>query len=308
MTLNVAAATAVDSGLAFQRGRRPDHVHADRPASNNNGRHPARAVLPRASCTGGGSTPSSGQAPKLRPAGDRQREKQGTPRSQATPTSTRGASRTRRTKGKAVERHPGGRRPVIRFPGGGVATRRLIVFAVNTFDAWSNAPTNEFDISSTSTTTARDDYIVVGADQGLSRPAPPTGHGRLRVQHPERGPRSTSSATAPTDGSRHCCRGRRRSCAGRVSRASTAGQPAHHVPRGQLRSGRYWRRDEVEGNAKLQPVERASIIDGRLPDGRAGLLGDVHVTHQRGRVGGDARAGPDGGHVRQQERPGRGAA
>src|SRR4029453_1195679 len=47
------------------------------------------------------------------------------------------------------------------------ATRQLIVFAVNTFDRWSNASTNEFDIYVDVDGDGRDDYVVVAVDQGL---------------------------------------------------------------------------------------------------------------------------------------------
>jgi subtilisin family serine protease len=46
-------------------------------------------------------------------------------------------------------------------------TNQLLVFAVNTFDHWSNASTNEFDIGVDVDGDGVDDYIVVGIDQGL---------------------------------------------------------------------------------------------------------------------------------------------
>jgi minor extracellular serine protease Vpr len=46
------------------------------------------------------------------------------------------------------------------------ATQQLLVFAVNTFDRWSNASTNEFDIYIDVDGDGVDDYVVVGADQG----------------------------------------------------------------------------------------------------------------------------------------------
>jgi minor extracellular serine protease Vpr len=45
-------------------------------------------------------------------------------------------------------------------------TTQLLVFAVNTFDRWSNASTNEFDIYIDVDGDGVDDYVVVGADQG----------------------------------------------------------------------------------------------------------------------------------------------
>jgi hypothetical protein len=44
--------------------------------------------------------------------------------------------------------------------------RRLLVFAVNTYNRWSNASTNEFDIRVDVDGDGIDDYIIVGADQG----------------------------------------------------------------------------------------------------------------------------------------------
>ena len=46
------------------------------------------------------------------------------------------------------------------------ATRRILVFAVNTHDRWSNASTNEFDIAVDVNGDGIDDYFVVGVDQG----------------------------------------------------------------------------------------------------------------------------------------------
>jgi subtilisin family serine protease len=46
-------------------------------------------------------------------------------------------------------------------------TRRLLVFAVNTYNRWSNASTNEFDIHVDVDGDGVDDYVIVGIDQGL---------------------------------------------------------------------------------------------------------------------------------------------
>ena len=45
-------------------------------------------------------------------------------------------------------------------------TRRLLVFAVNTYNRWSNASTSEFDIGVDVDGDGKDDYVIVGADQG----------------------------------------------------------------------------------------------------------------------------------------------
>jgi subtilisin family serine protease len=50
------------------------------------------------------------------------------------------------------------------FPSGNT---QLLVFAVNTFDRWSNASTNEFDIYIDVDGDGIDDYVVVGMDQGF---------------------------------------------------------------------------------------------------------------------------------------------
>ncbi len=52
------------------------------------------------------------------------------------------------------------------FASATVATRRLLVFAVNTWDRWSNAATNEFDIYVDVDRDGTDDYIVAGVDLG----------------------------------------------------------------------------------------------------------------------------------------------
>jgi minor extracellular serine protease Vpr len=44
--------------------------------------------------------------------------------------------------------------------------RQLLVFAVNTYNRWSNASTNEFDISVDVDGDGVDDYVIVGIDQG----------------------------------------------------------------------------------------------------------------------------------------------
>jgi subtilisin family serine protease len=52
------------------------------------------------------------------------------------------------------------------FPSASAPTRRLMIFAVNTFKRWSNASVNEFDIYVDVDNDGKDDYIVVGVDQG----------------------------------------------------------------------------------------------------------------------------------------------
>ena len=57
------------------------------------------------------------------------------------------------------------------------AGTQLLVFAVNTWDAWSNPSHNEFDIYLDVDNNGSDDYIVVGADSGLVTTG--TSNGRL---------------------------------------------------------------------------------------------------------------------------------
>ena len=52
------------------------------------------------------------------------------------------------------------------FPSSPNPTRQLLVFAVNTFNRWSNASTNEFDIFVDVDGDGFDDYVIVGIDQG----------------------------------------------------------------------------------------------------------------------------------------------
>ena len=79
---------------------------------------------------------------------------------------------------------------------------QLLVFAVNTYDHWSNASTNEFDIAVDVDGDGVDDYIVIGVDQG----AVTTGsfNGRLAAfVFSTRSPGASLNflATAPTDSS-----------------------------------------------------------------------------------------------------------
>ena len=81
-------------------------------------------------------------------------------------------------------------------------TQQLLVFAVNTFDRWSNASTNEFDVNVDVDGDGIDDYIVVGIDQGLVQTG--TFNGRLGVfvfSTRSGGASINFLATAPTDSS-----------------------------------------------------------------------------------------------------------
>jgi subtilisin family serine protease len=82
------------------------------------------------------------------------------------------------------------------------ATTQLLVFAVNTFDRWSNASTNEFDIYVDVDNDGIDDYVVVGVDQGAVQTG--TFNGRLgSFVFSLRSPGASINffAAAPTDSS-----------------------------------------------------------------------------------------------------------
>jgi minor extracellular serine protease Vpr len=88
------------------------------------------------------------------------------------------------------------------FPSGTNPLRRLIVFAVNTYDGWSNASTNEFDIYVDVNGDGVDDYIVVGADQGAVQTGTYNGiMGAFVFSTRSPGAAINFLATAPTDGS-----------------------------------------------------------------------------------------------------------
>jgi minor extracellular serine protease Vpr len=82
------------------------------------------------------------------------------------------------------------------------ATTQLLVFAVNTFDRWSNASANEFDIYVDVDGDGVDDYVVVGADQGNITAGDPNGRLGVFVFSLRSGAGSLDFlATAPTDSS-----------------------------------------------------------------------------------------------------------
>ena len=83
-------------------------------------------------------------------------------------------------------------------------TRQLLVFAVNTYHRWSNASTNEFDISVDVDGDGKDDYIIVGADLGLVTAGSPNGvmgSFVFSVRFPEAPASINFLAAAPTDSS-----------------------------------------------------------------------------------------------------------
>jgi len=82
------------------------------------------------------------------------------------------------------------------------ATSQLLVFAVNTYDRWSNASTNEFDIYVDVDGDGVDDYVVVGVDQGLVSSGSFSGRlGAYVFSTRSAGASINFLATAPTDSS-----------------------------------------------------------------------------------------------------------
>ena len=86
------------------------------------------------------------------------------------------------------------------FPSAADPNRQLLVFAVNTFDHWSNASTNEFDIGIDVDGDGIDDYIVVGVDQGAIQTGAFNGRmGSFVFSTRSAGASIAFLATAPTD-------------------------------------------------------------------------------------------------------------
>jgi hypothetical protein len=81
-------------------------------------------------------------------------------------------------------------------------TRQLLVFAVNTYNRWSNASTNEFDIFVDVDGDGKDDYIIVGADQGAIQTGSANGvMGTFVFSKRSDGASINFLAAAPTDSS-----------------------------------------------------------------------------------------------------------
>ncbi len=87
-------------------------------------------------------------------------------------------------------------------PSGTNSERQLLVFAVNTYNRWSNASTNEFDIFVDVDGDGFDDYIIVGADQGAVQAGSFNGvMGSFVFSRRSAGASINFLATAPTDSS-----------------------------------------------------------------------------------------------------------
>src|SRR5437762_2585808 len=87
-------------------------------------------------------------------------------------------------------------------PSGTNSERQLLVFAVNTYNRWSNASTNEFDLFVDVDGDGFDDYIIVGADQGAVQAGSFNGvMGSFVFSRRSAGASINFLATAPTDSS-----------------------------------------------------------------------------------------------------------
>ncbi|WP_330835060.1 S8 family serine peptidase [Piscinibacter sp.] len=89
------------------------------------------------------------------------------------------------------------------FPADATGATQLMVFAVNTFNRWSNASTSEFDIYVDVDGDGTDDYIVVGVDRGALTTGSFDGRMGVFVFSTRSGGASQAPflATAPTDSS-----------------------------------------------------------------------------------------------------------
>ena len=88
------------------------------------------------------------------------------------------------------------------FPISTNPTTQLLVFAVNTYQRWSNASTNEFDIYVDVDGDGTDDYVIVGADDGLVQTGSFSGlMGSFVFSTRSFGASSAGLAAAPTDSS-----------------------------------------------------------------------------------------------------------
>ena len=131
------------------------------------------------------------------------------------------------------------------------------MFAVNTWDRWSNAASNEFDISVDVDTTDRD-YFVVGVDIGAVTTGDFNGPWARSCSARQRRGERALPATAPTDSSARCSAGLEPALPADGA-VSVGGESAHH-----LRGSRF---DLINGGADVMPGWR-STTPGRAPSAR----------------------------------------
>jgi hypothetical protein len=161
------------------------------------------------------------------------------------------------------------------FPFGG--TTRLIVFAVNTWDRWSNASINEFDIFVDVDQDGTDDYVVVGADSGAITTGDPNGDmGAFVFSTRSPGASQAFFAANPTDAtsallpilSTQLCR------TGEPCLSSTNPRLTYSAVAFDLDAGGV---DEVPGTAKFNPWS-SSISQGMFVTVPPGGATTVPVT------------------------------
>ena len=201
------------------------------------------------------------------------------------------------------------------FPNNASGSNQLLVFAVNTWDAWSSPSFNEIDIYLDVDIDGTDDYVVVGADQGLIQTG--TSNGRLATAvFSTRSPGNFLDffATAKTDsGIAELVAQTSRMCRG-DNPATPANDPEPCLsstnPRFSYHAisfGRDGAVDVLEGTAKYNPWNPAIPV-GQIRHAAARQRGEPGRLDQRRRVGDDARGRSDDRDARQQERQGRGDA
>ncbi len=148
------------------------------------------------------------------------------------------------------------------FPSASNPTRTLTVFAVNTWSRWSNASSNEFDISVDVDGDGVDDYVVVGVDQGLVQAGSFSGVMGTYVFSTRSGGASAAFlASAPTDGSTallpvlssQLCR------TGEPCLSVTNPRFTYHITSFDLLNGGV---DEVKATAKFNPWTNAISTGG----------------------------------------------
>ncbi len=188
------------------------------------------------------------------------------------------------------------------FPSGASST---IVFAVNTWDRWSNAAANEFDVVVDVDPANRngDDYAVVGVDQGA-------GSGG-RIQRSYGGVRLRSEGADRPHVRGVLCDGSDRQLDGTATGSPLAalrsresvplpGEPAVHVPHQQLRCD-----ERLRGHRPWRwQLQRLDVLDqpGHVRDRAGRRGGSCPGGDHSGRVGVDACARLDDRVARQQGR------
>ena len=184
------------------------------------------------------------------------------------------------------------------------ATNQFIGFSVNTYDRWSNASTNEFDIFVDVNNDGIDDYVVVGVDQGAVQTGTFNGRmGSFVFSTRSAGASINFFAQAPTDSAAaniFVLSTPALPCTAAVEPCLNAANPrfTYHAVSFDLNEGRSAGRGR--GLGEVQRLV-ARHLDRRVPDGRSGRYRSGDDRRQRSRVGAHARTRSDGHHRGQQE-------